>query len=283
MSVASRPGYRATGTRAPIQSRGRPLRAVLRRGLRDNRRAPLSWGLPIGAMCALIVGIYPSIEDSLDELMKDYPQALKDAFGITELNSVEAYLDAEMFSLIVPLAIAFFAVRSIARAIAVAEERGYLDTALAAPLSRRVLVAGSFAATALATTAVLFVMLVLTMIVGVLAGTGISLVKVVEGVANVWPLAVFFAGVAVLVAGFLHRSAPVTAITAGTLVGMYVIDLVGKLADPIEPLRVVTVFKYYGSGLTEGIDPAAFVGLTVCGAALAFAGALLFERRDVLP
>ena len=283
MSVATRPGYRATGTRAPIQSRGRPLRAVLRRGLRDNRRAPLSWGLPIGATCALIVGMYPSIEDSLDELMKDYPQALKDAFGITELNSVEAYLDAEMFSLIVPLAIAVFAVRSIARAIAVAEERGYLDTALAAPLSRRALVAGSFAATALATAAVLFVMLVLTMIVGVLAGTGISLVKVVEGVANVWPLAVFFAGVAVLVAGFLHRSAPVTAITAGTLVGMYVIDLVGKLADPIEPLRVVTVFKYYGSGLTEGIDPAAFVGLTVCGAALAFAGTLLFERRDVLP
>jgi hypothetical protein len=45
---------------------------------------------------------------------------------------------------------------------------------------------------------------------------------------------------------------------------------------------VVTVFKYYGSGLTEGIDPAAFTGLTLCGAALAFAGTLLFERRDVL-
>jgi hypothetical protein len=44
----------------------------------------------------------------------------------------------------------------------------------------------------------------------------------------------------------------------------------------------VTVFKYYGSGLTEGIDLAAFVGLTLCGAVLAFLGSPLFERRDVL-
>jgi ABC-2 type transport system permease protein len=57
--------------------------------------------------------------------------------------------------------------------------------------------------------------------------------------ASVWPLAVFFSGLAVLVEGFVHRSAPVTVITAGTLGGMYVIDLVGKLADPMEPFRAL--------------------------------------------
>ena len=187
-----------------------------------------------------------------------------------------------MFSLIVPLTMAFFAVRSISREISVAEERGHLDTTLAAPLSRRVLVAGSFAVTALSSAGVLAVVFALTMLVGIAADTGISLAKLLAGVANVWPLAVFSAGLAVLVAGFVHRSAPVTAIATGTVVGMYVVDLAGKLADPAEPFRSVTVFKYYGSGLTEGIDPAAFIGLTVCGAALAFAGSRTFERRDVL-
>ena len=258
------------------------LRAVVRRGLRDHRRAPLAWGLPLGAMCALIVGIYPSIEDSLNELTENYPEGLKQAFGIEQLDSVEAYLDAEMFSLIVPLTLAFFAVRSISREISVAEERGYLDTTLAAPLSRRVLVAGSFAVTALASAAVLATAFALTMIAAVAAGAGLSLGKLAAGVANVWPLAVFSAGLTVLAAGFLHRSAPVTAIAAGTLVGMYVVDLAGKLADAAEPFRWVTVFKYYGSGLTEGIDLAAFLGLTLCGAVLAFLGSLLFERRDVL-
>jgi ABC-2 type transport system permease protein len=250
--------------------------------LGDHRRAPLAWGLPLGAMCALIVAIYPSIEDSLNELTKNYPKGLKQAFGIEQLDTVEAYLDAEMFSLIVPLTMAFFAVRSISREISVAEERGYLDTTLAAPISRRALVAGSFAVTALASAGVLAVVFALTLVVGVAAGTGISLGKLVAGVANVWPLAVFSAGLAVLVAGFLHRSAPVTAIATGTVVGMYVVDLAGKLADPAEPFRWVTVFKYYGSGLTDGIDPAAFIGLTLCGAALAFLGSRVFERRDVL-
>jgi ABC-2 type transport system permease protein len=257
------------------------LRAVVRRGLRDQRRAPLSWGLPLGAMCGLIVAMYPSIEDSLDELMDNYPEGLKAAFGIEELNSVEAYLDAEMFSLIVPLAIAFFAVRSIARAVSVAEERGYLDTTLAAPLSRRALVAGSFAAMAVATATVLLVVFGLTMLVGAATGTGLSASGVAAGVAGVWPLAIFFAGVAMFVAGFAHRSTTVTAVSAGTLVGMYVIDLVGKLAEPAEPFRVLTAFNYYGSGLTEGLDPAAFAGLAVGGAILALAGTLLFERRDV--
>lgn len=282
MNVVSAPRAPAARPQARAPSAGRSLRAVVRRGLSDNRRAPLAWGLPLGAMCALIVAIYPSIEDSLDQLMQNYPQGLKEAFGIEELNTVEAYLDAEMFSLIVPLAIAFFAVRCMSRAISAAEERGYLDTALAAPLSRRVLVGGSFAVSALVAALVLLVVFALTMIADVVAGTDLSALKAAAGVANVWPLAVFFAGLAMLVAGFVHRSAPVTAIAAGTLVGMYVVDLLGKVAEGMEPFRYVTVFKYYGAGLTDGIDPAAFAGLTLCGAALAVAGALLFERRDVL-
>ena len=63
---------------------------------------------------------------------------------------------------------------------------------------------------------------------------------------------------------------------------MYVIDLVGKLSDPVEPLRFLTAFKYYGSAVQDGIDPLAFAGLTLAGAALAAIGAWLFERRDVL-
>jgi ABC-2 type transport system permease protein len=282
LSVVSAPRARAARPHAQAPSAGRSLRAVVCRGVRDNRRAPLAWGLPLGAMCGLIVAIYPSIEDSLDELMQNYPQGLKDAFGIEELNTVEAYLDAEMFSLIVPLAIAFFAVRCMSRAISAAEERGYLYTALAAPLSRRVLVGGSFAVAALVAALVLLVVLALTMVAGVVSGADLSALKAAAGVANVWPLAVFFAGLAMLVAGFVHRSAPVTAIAAGTLVGMYVVDLLGKVAEGMEPFRYVTVFKYYGSGLTDGIDPAAFAGLTLGGAVLAVAGALLFERRDVL-
>ena len=257
------------------------LRAVVRRGVRDHRRTPLTWGGPLGAMSALMVAIWPSIEDSMDELMEQYPAGIKEAFNIQELNSVETFIDAEMLSLIVPLAIAFLAIRVIVRMLSGAEERGYLDIVLAAPVSRRVLLAGAGIVAAVVVAAVLAVVTAMTWIASLLVGADASLAVLARGMGNVWPLAMFFAGVAALVTGRAHSGGPVTAVATGTLVAMYVIDLAGKLADSIEPLRVVSAFKYYGSAVQDGIDPLAFAGLTVVGIALAAVGAVLLERRDI--
>jgi ABC-2 type transport system permease protein len=281
MSVAlrARTTPPAAAVRAP--SAALALRAVVRRGLRDNRRTPLAWGGSLGAMSGLMAALWPVIEDSMDELMKSYPPALKDAFNITDLNSVEAYVDGEMLSFIVPLAIAFLAVRCATRAISTAEERGFLDTLLAAPLARRTLVAGSFIVCALVVAVVLAIITTVTWLTGTIAGADPSLVVLGRGFANVWPLAMLFGGLSLLTAGVLHRAASVTAVSVGVLATMYVVDLMGKLAEPIEPLRYASAFRYYGSAVHDGIDPLAFAGLALAGAALATAGALLFDRRDV--
>jgi ABC-2 type transport system permease protein len=258
------------------------MRALIARGLRDYRRAPLTWGLTLGAFCALIVAMWPSIEDSIGDAVADYPDALKQAFNIERLDSVEAYLDVEMLSLVVPLAVAFFAIRCAIRLLVTAEEQRHLETLLAAPVPRRALAAASFAVSALMVVAILGVIWILTMVAGVLVGVDPSAGKVAAGVANVWPLALFFVGLAVLLSGVMHRAAPVTALAAGTLAGMYVIDLVGKVADPLDPLRYASAFRYYGSAIQDGIDLAAFAGLALAGIALAAVGAVLFERRDVI-
>ena len=256
--------------------------AIVKRGVRDRRRAPLTWGGSLGALSALIVAIWPSIEDSISSAVEGYPEGLKQAFGITELNTVEAYLNAEMFSLIVPLAVAFFSVRMIVAAIASAEESGHLDTLLSAPVSRRVLAAGAFAAAGLSTAAVLVVTALITWAAAGIAGSALSLGPLAAGVAMVWALAMFFAGLALLATGPLHHPAAVTAVATGSLVAMYMVDVLGKVADSLEPLRWVSAFKYYGSALLDGLDPLAFAGLTLAGVVFAAVGALLFERRDVL-
>lgn len=271
----------AAPARALPPSTGRSLAAVVRRGLRDQRRAPLTWGGGLGAMSALMAAIWPSIEGQMQDLMQSYPESLKTAFGITELNSVERYVDAEMLSLIVPLAVAFFAVRCVTNALVGAEERGHLDTLLTLPLARRVLVGGTFVVTGISVAAILAVIWALTWVTGTIAGTGISATTLGAGVVNVWPLAMAFAGLAALASGVAHRPATVTAIATGTLLGMYVIDLVGKLADAVEPFRVISAFRYYGSAIQNGLDLSHVAGLTIAALLAATAGALLFERRDV--
>lgn len=282
MSVATRPVPALVPKVERAPAGWVSLRAIVRRGLRDHRRAWLTWGGALGAMSALMAAIWPSVEGSLNTALESYPEALKDAFNIREITTVEAYIDAEMMSLIVPLAVAFLAVRVVTRAIAGAEEQRYLDTLLAVPVRRVTLVAGTVAAAAVVVAVVLAVMTLLTWVAAVLVDAEASLTVLARGSANVWPLAMFFAGLAALAAGRLHRSAQVTALATGTLVGMYVIDLAGKLADAIEPLRYASAFRYYGSAIQDGIDPLAFAGLTLAGIVLAAAGAILLERRDVL-
>jgi ABC-2 type transport system permease protein len=249
--------------------------------LSDRRRSLLAWGLPLGLMSAFIVAIFPSVEDALAKAVADYPPALREAFGIGELTNVEQYLQAEMLSLIIPLALGYLAVRAVASGLSGAAETGRLEVLLSAPVSRRRLVAAGFIATAVELLAVLVLTGLLTGLGSVLSGAGLSAGAAVAGFANVWPLALVFAGLGVVATGFSLRTSVVTGSVAGVLVAMYVIDLIGRLDPGLSGLRYVSVFKYYGNAIEDGIEPLAFCGVTAAAIALAALGARLFERRDL--
>jgi len=249
--------------------------------LHERRRSLLSWGLPIGLWSAFVVAIYPSVEDALSKAISSYPEALKQAFGIAELTSVEQYLNAEMLSLIVPLAVGYLAVCSVASGLTGAAESGRLDVLLSAPISRRRLVASGFAATAVELAAVLAVSLLIAMLGSLLSGAGLCFGLTLAGFANVWPLALLFAGFGILATAFSLRTSVVTGSVAGVLVAMYVADLVGRLDTSLDWIRYGSVFRYYGKAIEDGIDPLSFIGVTAVAVATAALGALLFERRDI--
>lgn len=259
------------------------MTALIAAQLRERRRSLLSWGLPLGVWSAFVVAIYPSIEDALSKAMRGYPQALKEAFGISELSTVEEYLHAEMLSLIVPLALGYLAVRSVASGLSGAAESGRLDVLLSAPVSRRSLVGAGFAATAIELAGVLVSALLVTEIGSLLSGAGLSFGSAAAGFANVWPLALLFAGLGVVVTGWSLRTSIITGSVAGVLVGMYVVDLIGRLDPSLDAIRYASVFRYYGKAIESGIDPLAFLGVTAAAAALAAIGALRFDLRDLSP
>ena len=259
----------------------RQIRALAGIHFFDRWRSVLAWGLPLGLMSAFIVAIFPSVEDSISKAVEGYPQGLKEAFGIGQLSNVEQYLQAEMLSLIVPLAMGYLAVRAIASGLTGGAESGRLDVLLSAPVSRSRLVAAGFLATAAELAAVLLVTGLLTGLGSVLSGAGLDPGAAAEGFANVWPLALLFAGCGAIAAGFSLRTSVVTGSVAGLLVAMYVIDLVGRLDPDLSGLRYLSVFKYYGNAIEDGIEPLAFAGVTLAACLLAALGAWLFERRDL--
>jgi len=257
------------------------VRVLVLSQLHERRRSLLSWGLPIGLMSAFIVAIYPSVEDALGKAIASYPEALKEAFGIAELTTVEQYLDAEMLSLIVPLAVGYLAVRSVVSGLSGAAESGRLDVLLSAPVSRSRLVACGFAATAIELAAVLLAGLLITVLGSVLAGAGLAFGPALAGFANVWPLALLFAGFGIVVTGWSLHTPVVTGSVAGVLVAMYVAALIGRLDTGLDWIRYGSVFRYYGRAIEDGIDPLAFAGVTAVAMVTAALGAWLFERRDL--
>ena len=257
------------------------MSALVLAQLHERRRSLLSWGLPIGLWSAFVVAIYPSVEDALSKAVASYPEALKQAFGIAELTSVEQYLNAEMLSLIVPLAVGYLAVRSVASGLSGAAESGRLDVLLSAPVSRRRLVASGFSATAVELAAVLLASLLVTMLGSLLAGSGLCFTRALAGFANVWPLALLFAALGIVVTSRSLHTAVVTGSVAGILVAMYVADLVGRLDASLDWVRYGSVFRYYGRAIEDGIDPLSFLGVTAVAVALAALGAVLFDRRDL--
>lgn len=249
--------------------------------LRDRMRSVLIWSAAVGLSGAFFMLVWPSVDGTIGEAIESYPESLKQAFGITSLTNVEEYLNAEMFSLILPLALGIFAAREIGNSVNGAQERGYLDVLLSHPISRRDVLAAALLAVAVELAVILGVGWALTLLGGWIAGADFSAGLIAAGYANVWPLAMLIAGIAVLVTGLAQRAGAVSGIAAGLLVAMYIMDLIGRLADSLEAIRRVSIFKYYGSAAIDGIDVLAFAGVTAAALLLGWFGSLLFQRRDI--
>jgi ABC-2 type transport system permease protein len=278
-----------TATAAPARSAVRSMRAPWLRfavyALRRRRLAPVTWGLPLGLMAAMVVGIFPSIEGSaqFDELIESYPDALKEAFGISaaSFSSASGYLAAEIFSMIAPLAAAAFMVHAIVAGITSAERRGVLDVVLSAPVRRRHLVVGTLAGASVALLGVALVLGICTQAAAIGFGVDLPGADTTAGALNLWPLGIFSGGVATLLAGLLRRPAAVAGAAAGVLVAMYLVEILGKLSDTFAAIDGLSAFHYYGSAIEDGLDPVGIATLVGSGLLLTAAGSLLFERRDI--
>lgn len=257
------------------------MTALIARNLLDRRKALAGWSLALGVAGAFYMLLWPSVDDTIGETVKAYPEALKQAFSFGALSSPEEFLTVEQLSLILPFALGVFAIRGIAAAINGAQERGYLDVLLSAPISRTQVVASAVAVIAIELAVILGATWALTLLGSAISGAGLDPGLAAAGLANVWPLALFAAGIAMLVTGLSPHAGAVTAVASGALIAMYLLDLIGRLAADVDWFRYFSVFHYYGTAGVDGIDVAASAGVTAAGAVLMALGAFLFERRDV--
>ncbi len=261
------------------------MKAITKIVFRRELRTALWWSLGLGALMLLVVASYPSLaeQETLDELWESYPEELRELFGGAEsITELEGYLDSQLYSLL-PLLLGIMGIAQASRALAGAEESGYLDLPLSTPLRRQ----AWFMAHALA---ILASQIVVVGLMGLLLVAGLLAFQI-EGDLGV----LFFAGfdaipagwvlasITLLASAFAHRKRIAIGIGTSLVIGLFFIGGLAPIVPALENAKFVSPFYYYGqSDALHGTLDATYYIVCLSAGWLAHVGAWLrFRHKDL--
>lgn len=266
---------RVTATRAP-----HPLPVFLRHAIRRHYRGVLFWTIGVTLYTALMVLSFPAFEETGALDVSQYPEAMREAFNLESMSTIEPYLSSQVFNFL-PLVLMFVPITIFAGAIAGAEERGALDILFGNPLPRWVYVVAYWLAVALMLLAMLVVLGVGAWLAAVLIDVDLSFGESMGAALNVFPIVMAAGGIALLLSAMTRQRAVAIGVPAALLFLMYLVDIIGKISETYRPLRNASFFKAYGDPLQEGmpwVGIAILLGIAVALASLAIPA---FRRRDI--
>ena len=257
-----------------------------RRGLVDHRRALVGWCLGVVGYSALLASIFPSFKGSADlqKLVERYPDALKQLFGIGHgsIGTGAGYMDAELFSLMLPLFVLVLAIGSGARAFAGEEDAGRLELLLAYPVRRRDAVLAKAAALAAEIVVFCAVAFCALAVLSAAAGLGLATGRLAAALSSLAALGILYGWLALAVGAAYPSKVLALGVSAGFAAAAYLVGGLHSLAGWLDPFRVLSPFWLVGqSPLQNGVDGWGILVVLAAGAVALFAGALLVERRDL--
>ena len=259
---------------------------LLRRGLLDRRRALIAWSIGVSAYVLLIAAIFPSVKSSkeLDRLVESYPDALKSLFGIGSgsLTSGPGFLDAELFSFMLPLFVLVLAIGSGVRTLAGAEDAGRLELLLAYPVRRGRAVLAKAVGVAVEVALVCATILVVLAVLDPLFGLELASGKLAAAVVGLAVVGILHGWLAIAVGAALASRTLALGVPAALAAGGYLIGGLHDLAGWLDPFRLLSAFWWVGSSPLQNGARGWGIFVVAAAALAALAGAmLLFERRDL--
>jgi ABC-2 type transport system permease protein len=254
------------------------------KSLRDQRRALIGWALAVGVLMFFEAALWPSVRDmpSLDELMAGYPEAFKKAFNLTDFHTGRGFLNAELFSVMLPMLFIILGVGRGARAIAGDEEAGTLDAVLVSPASPPRLIAAEAAALAASQMVLGAVLWVSTYLCSLVFGLGVGPVDILVGAFAVTLMGTEFGLLSLAIGAMTGRRAVAIALTTVAAVTSYVVFLATQMVQSLHGWRVLSPFyQALHTGPLGGDVPVSIVWLPVVGVVAVGLAAVVFNRRDI--
>jgi ABC-2 type transport system permease protein len=258
---------------------------LLIRSLDDRRRSLTVWCAGAAAYIAMIAAVFPSISGSpaIDKLVHQYPDVLKSMLGGSlNLSSGPGYMDAELFSLMLPLFALAMAIGTGAGTLAGEQEQGLLDTLLSYPVSRRQLLLGKAGALLLELAALCAAMLAGMLLAGAAFDMHLGLGRTAAAVTALGLLGVLHGWMALAVGAATRHRASAIGVPAGLAAAAYLIATLHTLASWLKPFRYASSFYYAGQApLQRGVDLVDLGVLAAEALVVLSVAVVVFDRRDL--
>jgi len=236
------------------------FRNVYLKTLYDERRGLLAWSLSIVLLVGMESALWPSMRDMVDleNIYAKLPKELTKLFNLDAKTTGPGFLNAELFTLMLPALFLVYGIGHGARLVAGEEEAGTLDLLLVTPITGAGIVLQK--AFALFTClAVLGLSLFLaTTGMSLIFGVGISAAQAATGSLSMTLLGAEYGALALAAGAVVGRRPVAIAIASAAATAGYVLYAAGLMVDSIAPWRPLSPFDQalHGGPLGAGLPPA---------------------------
>lgn len=258
---------------------------VFLKSLRDQRRALVGWSVGVIALVAVMAALYPSVRamPDLEQFLASYPEAMRELFNIEAITTGPGYLNAELYSIMLPALFIVFAVGRGARLLAGDEEAGTLEPLIVTPVPRTRLLLDKAAALAVAVLALGGVVFVATIVSSVAFDMGVGAADSAVGALAVVLLGLEHGWLALAVGAASGRRTLAIAVASTVAVAGYVLYVLGELVTSVEPWQPISPFhQALRDGPLGGEVTWSLLWMPVAAVVFVAVAVPLFDRRDVV-
>jgi len=232
----------------------------------------------------MMAAMWPSIRNmpGLQDFLKHYPPALRKVFRLETYATGSGYLNAELFSLMVPAMFLVFGIGHGARLVAGEEEDGTLEVLVTVAPSRHVVIAQKAVAFA-GTVALLGVALFgAGLIANLVVDMHIGIVELARGTISVTLLGLQYGLIAFAIGAGTGRRGVAIGAATGIAIAMYMVYILGQLMPAVRPWQGMSSFsEALGHGPIGAAWSPGLLTLIAVSVAVTVVGGVLFDRRDL--
>ncbi|MEV4702836.1 ABC transporter permease subunit [Actinoplanes sp. NPDC049316] len=260
------------------------MRTVFAKALHDQRRPLIGWGVGLALMVLLETALWPSIGKmpDLQQFLANYPEAMRKLFNLEDFGTGTGFINAELFSALVPVLFLTYAIGRGARAVAGEEEAGTLDVLLVTPVTTASLLLQQ-AAALFAGVFTLGVVLYAAILLGsALFGMGVSAVALLWATLATVLQAFEFGCLALAAGAVTGRRGVAIGVSAAAAVAAYLLYVAGELVTSLQPWqRLSPFYQVLGDGPVGAGFRVSYLVMPALAVVVVALAMPVFARRDI--